>query len=73
MLISEACPIHLHVIYTSYAHVTKCRPDTKYKQNPKQTVLNKVLMNNATPYETRCDAYIKRCEAAEFGVGNIKD
>lgn len=54
--------MHLHVMYTSYARVTKCRPDTKYKQNPKQTVLNKVLKNNATPYETRCDAYIKRRE-----------
>lgn len=76
MLTSEACPIHVHVMYTSYAHVTKCHPDTKYKQSPKQTVLNKILMNNGTPYETLCDAYIKRREfhyAAEFGVGNIKD
>ena len=76
MLTLEACLIHLHVMYTSYAHVTKFLPDAMYEQKPKETVLSKVLINNATPYETLCDAYIKRCEfhyAAEFGVGNIKD
>ena len=31
--------LHANVL-DSYVHITKCRPDTKYKTTPTQTVLN---------------------------------
>lgn len=39
-------------ILTHYADFTKCQTDTKYKQDPNQTVLNKVLcMLKRKPYD----------------------
>lgn len=37
---------------TYHVHITKCLLDTKYKQNPVQTVLNKVLALKRTSYGT---------------------
>ena len=47
---------------THYVQVTKCLPNTKDKQNPKQTLPNKVLRDLQGHRMTPCDTYTKRLE-----------
>ena len=37
---------------TCYVHATNCLTDTKYEQNPNETMLNKALRVKGTPKDT---------------------
>lgn len=57
---------------TYYVLIRKCLSHTKYKQNPKQTVPNKVLRlkeDTVTP----CDAYTRQLESHYVPVSDMYD
>ena len=60
------CPIHQRMRFpTHYVLVTKRLPDIKNKENPNQTVLNKVRILKGTP----CDPMWRLCKVAWIWLG----
>jgi len=55
----------------SYVHITKYIPDTKYKKNTNQIVLNKVVRLQWTPYDTLWD-YTKHLESSLYNCTELE-